>query len=117
MFDSSSAAAGAAASGPGPARDLSVARQPIFDRRLRVIGYELLFRRPRAETAGVVDHEAATSAVIVDGFMEVGLNDLVGTHRAYVNVSRDFLLSVRPLPLPPRRIVLELLEDQQVDDA
>jgi EAL and modified HD-GYP domain-containing signal transduction protein len=54
--------------------------------------------------------------VIVDGFMEVGLNELVGEHRAYVNVSRDFLLSVRPLPLPPKRVVLELLEDQQVDD-
>ena len=35
---------------------------------------------------------------------------------AYVNVSRDFLLSVRPLPLPARRVVLELLEQQLVDD-
>jgi EAL and modified HD-GYP domain-containing signal transduction protein len=34
-----------------------------------------------------------------------------------VNVSRDFLLSVRPPPLPARRVVLELLEDQIVDDA
>ncbi len=94
---------------------LSVARQPILDRRLRVIGYELLFRTPFAETAVIVDDQAATSRVIVESFTEIGLADLVGEHPAYINVSRDFLLSVRPLPLPPKRVVLELLEDQTVD--
>ena len=33
-----------------------------------------------------------------------------------MNVSREFLLSVRPPPLPARRVVLELLEDQIVDE-
>jgi len=107
---------GPRAPGTGAAqRALSVARQPILDRRLRVVGYELLFRTPLAEQAVVVDDQAATSSVIVDSFMEIGLGDLVGEHRAYINVSRAFLLSVRPLPLPPRRVVLELLEDQRVD--
>ncbi len=119
MLDKPSRARGAPTThGSGPStRDLSVARQPIFDRRLRLIGYELLFRQPFAQAADVVDDQAATSAVIVDGFMEVGLNDLVGEHRAYINVAREFLLSIRPFPLPPGRVVLELLEDQHVDDA
>ncbi len=59
--------------------------------------------------------EAATSNVIVNSFMEVGLDDLVGDTLAYINVSRAFLESVRPLPLPPNRVMLELLEDQVVD--
>ncbi|HME03137.1 MAG TPA: HDOD domain-containing protein [Solirubrobacteraceae bacterium] len=82
-----------------------------------MLGYELLFREPNSETAGVLDDRAATSTVILDGLFDVGLFDLVGENIVYVNVSRDFLLSVRPPPLPARRVVLELLEDQIVDDA
>lgn len=93
-----------------------VARQPILDRNAGLIGYELLFRAPFAQAAGVLDDREATAAVIVDGLLDVGLLDLVGEQPAYLNVSRDFLLSVRPLPLPARHVVLELLEDQLVDD-
>jgi len=107
---------GAAAASPGRAL-VAVARQPILDRDGSLLGYELLFRKPNSETAGVLDDRAATSTVILDGLFDVGLFDLVGDNIAYVNVSRDFLLSVRPPPLPTRRVVLELLEDQVVDDA
>jgi EAL and modified HD-GYP domain-containing signal transduction protein len=107
---------GAAAASAGHA-DVAVARQPILDRHGSLLGYELLFREPGSETAGVLDDRAATSTVILDGLFDVGLFDLVGDNVAYVNVSRDFLLSVRPPPLPAGRVVLELLEDQIVDDA
>jgi c-di-GMP phosphodiesterase len=96
-------------------RSVRVARQPILDGEARLIGYELLFREPPAETAEVLDNRAATATVIVDGLLDVGLFDIVGGALAYLNVSRDFLLSVRPLPLPPQRVVLEILEDQIVD--
>jgi len=96
---------------------VSVARQPILNRGGSLIGYELLFRELNSETAGVCDDRAATSTVILDGLFDVGLFDLVGDNLAYLNVSRDFLLSVGPPPLPARRVVLELLEDQIVDDA
>jgi len=104
---------------PGAAADVAVvrvARQPILDRYARLIGYELLFRAPQAETAGVLDDRQATATVIVDGLLDVGLFDLVGESLAYLNVSRDFLLTVRPLPLPAQHVVLELLEGQVVDD-
>lgn len=107
---------GAAAASAGRAV-VAVARQPILDRNRSLFGYELLFREPNSETAGVLDDRAATSTVILDGLFDIGLFDLVGDNVAYVNVSRDFLLSVRPPPLPARRVVLELLEDQVVDDA
>ena len=96
---------------------LAVARQPILGRDGGLLGYELLFRGQNSSSAEVLDDRAATATVILDGFFDVGLSDLVGENVAYVNVSRDFLLSLRPLPLPPRRVVLELLEDQVVDDA
>jgi EAL and modified HD-GYP domain-containing signal transduction protein len=95
--------------------DVLVARQPVLDARLNVAGYELLFRTAGATRAHVTEHERATSQVIVDAIGEIGLDRLVGGQRAYVNVSRDLLLAVRPLPLPADRVVLELLEGQRVD--
>jgi c-di-GMP-related signal transduction protein len=82
--------------------DVLVARQSVLDARLNVAGYELLFRTAGATRAHVTEHERATSQVIVDAIGEIGLDRLVGGQRAYVNVSRDLLLSqsVR-CPCPP----------------
>jgi EAL and modified HD-GYP domain-containing signal transduction protein len=96
--------------------DVHVARQPIFDGHLALWGYELLFRRPNESVANVGDPDAATATVVINAFTEIGLERLVGEHAAWLNVSRDFVISKLPLTLPPKRIVLELLEDQHVDD-
>jgi c-di-GMP phosphodiesterase len=93
-----------------------VARQPILDGDASLIGYELLFRAPEATSAEVLDDSEATATVILDGLIDVGLFDLVGERLAFLNVSRDFLLSVRPLPIPARQVVLELIEGQVIDE-
>jgi EAL and modified HD-GYP domain-containing signal transduction protein len=93
-----------------------VARQPIFDAGWDVIAYELLYR-PVAEGAGPVNPEAMTAGVLTTAFSDLGLDLLVGDRPAHINVTRDFMLSVRPLGLEPRRTVLELVEDQVVDNA
>ncbi len=49
-----------------------VARQPIFDRDLEVVGYELLFRDPPVTVANVSDHQAATTRVVLDTLTELG---------------------------------------------
>jgi EAL and modified HD-GYP domain-containing signal transduction protein len=116
-------AAGDAGSSPvaaepssGGSATVRVARQPILDGDASLIGYELLFRAPEATSAEVLDDRKATATVIIDGLLDVGLFDLVGERLAFLNVSRDFLLSVRPLPLPARQVVLELIEGQVVDE-
>lgn len=95
-----------------------VARQPILDRSERVVGFEILYRAtsPSMPTA-LEDPEAASSSVIVRTIADIGLQQLVGDRPAYINVTRDLLLQVRPLPLPPDRVVLELIEGQVVDRA
>lgn len=95
------------------ARAVAVARQPILDRAEAIRGYELLYRPAGAAT---LSPDGATSNVIVRALADIGLDALVGDHKAWVNVTREFLLEVRPLPLPPERTVLELLEGQAVDD-
>jgi EAL and modified HD-GYP domain-containing signal transduction protein len=97
--------------------DIFIARQPIFDRELVVTGYELLFRGANQNVAVISDHDEATSTVVINAFTEMGLEKVVGDRRAWLNVSRDFLLGGFARALPRARIVLELLEDQQVDDV
>jgi len=92
------------------------ARQPIFDDRLRVSAYELLFRRPNQTTAQFVDGDHATARVVVGAFVDVGLDRVFVDHPAFINCTRSLLSSDVLCTLPPGRVVLEVLEDIDYDD-
>lgn len=92
-----------------------VARQPIFDGRMRVHGYELLFRSGDSLHANVQDADRATAEVIANTFTVIGFRDLVEDGVAFINITRAFLTDGGDLPLPPDRAVLEILETEQVD--
>jgi c-di-GMP phosphodiesterase len=96
--------------------DVFVARQPIFDRASNVTGYELLFRRGPGGVAGVVDDEGATASVVLSSLTEIGLERIVGPRTAWINVSREFVLSGLLNAVPPTSIGFEILEDQLIDD-
>jgi c-di-GMP phosphodiesterase len=96
--------------------EVCVARQPIFDRRLEVVGYELLFRAGDATTAVVADAEGATATVVLNSFTELGLERVVGPRPAWINVSRDFVLHGFARSVPPDLVLLEILEDELIDD-
>jgi c-di-GMP phosphodiesterase len=96
--------------------DVFVARQPIFDRGLEVVGYELLFRDGPADRAVVTSADGATAAVVLNAFTEIGLQQIVGAKTAWVNVSREFVLEGLAGSLPPGLVLLEILEGQLIDD-
>ena len=93
--------------------EVFVARQPIFDRGMNVVGYELLFRGGPTREAFVVDPEGATASVVLNAFTEIGLERIVGSQPAWVNVSREFVSGGLAETVPPGLIVLEILEDQR----
>lgn len=92
-----------------------VGRQPIYDRDLNVYAYELLYRGGEHNQADFPDGDTATSQVILNTFLDIGLNQIVGHHPAFINMTRNFLVGTSPLPLPPERVVLEILEDIDID--
>lgn len=96
--------------------DIYIGRQPIYNHKLDLVGYELLFRNNNDNRAMILDSNAATSDVIVNSCLEIGLNKLVGNRLAYINITRDFLLRQDELLLPKENIVLEILEDIKCDD-
>jgi EAL and modified HD-GYP domain-containing signal transduction protein len=94
-----------------------VGRQAIFDRRLDVVGYELLYRDSEENRARFNDVTQASAQTMLNAFVEMGLDNLVGKVPAYVNMAADFLLGNYPIPLPPERTVIEVLENIPVTPA
>lgn len=93
-----------------------IGRQAIFDRNLQVFGYELLYRSADMDRAVFSDANLATSVVMSNTFLEIGLERLVGDKPAFLNLTRSFLLGEYPLPQRHDRLVLEVLEDITIDD-
>lgn len=94
-----------------------VARQPMFDLEHHVFAYELLCREPDGSARPVDDGVRATARVLSAALGDIGLQAIVGDKRAFVNVDREFLLARETLPFSPDQVGLELLEDQEIDDA
>ncbi len=96
--------------------DIFIGRQPIYDRRLGVYAYELLFRTADMNRAAITDGDKATSDVIINTFLEIGLDNIVSNRLAFINLTRSFFVSEHSISLPKDRVVLELLEDIEADD-
>lgn len=95
--------------------DVGVIRQPIADARRNVVGYELRF----GSNGRIVDSgrdAKATSALLVDAFGDIGLDQLAGPHPAWVSIARDFLVEFGPPPLRPDRAVLQIAAYPAHDD-
>lgn len=96
--------------------DVLVARQAIFDRDRRVHGYELLFRSSAEHNAfDGTDGALATKQVLANSLLVIGLDNLVGTKKAFVNFGRGPLLQGWHASLPKGNTVIELLETVEPD--
>lgn len=95
--------------------DTFVGRQPLFDRRLDVVGYEILLSEiPGPHQVG--DENRATSDAILNTFTDVDLEEILGGKRAMINLTRDLILEGIPTLLPPERVIIEVVETSSVDD-
>ncbi len=92
-----------------------LARQPIYDGELNIIGYELLFRGGNHQLAVFDDENAATSQVILNAFTALPVIDLLGGKPAYINYPRQLLDS--PPPMAKDALVVEILENIEIDSA
>jgi len=93
-----------------------VARQPIFDTKEQVFGYELLFRDGFENYCNAADPEAAARQTL-DSSLLVGLDILCDGRRAFINCTRDVLLKGHVTLLPSSQTVVEILENIAPDDA
>ena len=90
--------------------DIIIGRQQIY-------AYELLFRGADFDLHNNESATQATNQVITDTILELGLNSIVGSHKAFINFTTQNILDKTPLHLPRDRIVIEVLENVKISPS
>ena len=94
-----------------------LARQPILDRKENLCAFELLFRSGgKSAEAGVVDDTHATAQVMLNAFGDMGIANVLGAHKGFINLDAEFLHSDIIELLPRKQVVIELLETIVITD-
>jgi len=92
-----------------------LARQPIYNTKLEISAYELLFRSHySSEVADFACGDKATGQVLLNAFGEAGLETICGKHPAFINFTKNLILELPPFD--PDQYVIEILEDIEVDN-
>jgi c-di-GMP-related signal transduction protein len=94
-----------------------IARQPIFDRKNKVYGYELLFRKNNNNYFVPMDDDAATAELIYNSFFVFGIDNLTDGTKAFINCSKGLIDSDFLEVLPKDKIVVEILEREKASRA
>ncbi|KJF15507.1 EAL domain protein [Acidithrix ferrooxidans] len=94
-----------------------LARQPIFDRLLEVVGYELLFRgRLKGSPMASQDKgDLMTAQLMVDAFV-LGIERITGEALLFLNADHRIIAGEVPIVFPPDRTVLEIPRTILQDD-
>src|SRR5438132_5862190 len=91
-----------------------MSRQPIYASNMNEFGYELLYGseevQPQASTP------VQTKAEGLLNTFEIGLEELVGQHLAFINVDGDFIASNYCESLPEKWVALEVLSPMEPDE-
>ncbi len=87
-----------------------IARQPIFNKAKETIGYELLFRDGEANAFPKIDADEATSKLIMQHHLLMGVEKVTSNKLAFINFSEETLLHHFPTSIKPESMVIEVLE-------
>lgn len=96
--------------------EVFVARQPIFTKNEEVYAYELLYRNNNTNVFNNMDGDHATADVIINSFLNIGLDQLSSGKPCFVNFTENLLKNRVPSYFPPRDIVVEILETVKPTD-
>ncbi len=91
--------------------EILVARQPVFDRREQLYGYDLVLRRPGSGAPG----GPLPEQLVADTFLGIGIDQVAAGRRAFVTVDRDMLLGGAVRLLPADRVVLQINDEVGAD--
>lgn len=87
-----------------------LARQPIFNRKMVVCGYELLYRPRFSQPALIIDGDSASTQVLLNTFTDLSIHKVVGNKRAFINFTGPLMDA--HLPFDTAQLVIEVLESE-----
>ena len=91
--------------------EIFLGRQPIFDKKEKTYGYELLFRSGRSNAYDGKDAVSSTSYVLSAAFTTFDIEKVVHGKRAFINFPTPLLINGTPELFPKEILVIEVLED------
>lgn len=91
-----------------------VGRQPILDSEGRIYGYELLYRNSEQNSFPNIDPEQATIQLLVNTFLSIGIDQISGKSKSFINFSGELLIKDIFSRLKPEYVVIEILEDVEI---
>jgi len=86
-----------------------IARQAIQDRNSQTIGYELLFRDSPENNFPEIDHDIATSKLIIQNHIHGDIEAISMGKLAFINFTENCLVNKYPLMFDKNSIVIELV--------
>src|SRR3954453_9983150 len=95
---------------PDDDESVMIGRQPIFDEKSAVYGYELLFRSCSENRYVFADPRMASAHTMDRALSIFGLGSLVGTRKAFINFTLELIMEEMYAALPKDRCVIEVLE-------
>jgi len=87
-----------------------IARQAILDKNKELYSYELLFRDGEQNCFPDISPDEATSKILTDSHLDLGLEDITAGKLAFINFHQDTLLHRFPTSLDPKKVVIEVVE-------
>lgn len=93
-----------------------IARQPIFNRKLEVYGYELLFRSQGESAQFDGTSSIGATASVLGGLFESGIKCLVENKFAFINFDEHFINSDSVELVPPESLIIEMLENVKINN-
>ena len=91
-----------------------IARQPILNLDQETVAIELFFRDGESNSFPGIAPDKATSKIIVDNQLTLGIEEITGTLPAYINFHSGALINNFPAFLDPKKVVIEILEDVEI---
>ena len=91
--------------------DIFLARQAIYNRNCKVVGYELLFRNSEVNRFDVNVNADEAALKLISNCSAIGLNEITNNKRAYINFTKKLILNDTPKFLPKEKIIIEILEN------
>lgn len=87
-----------------------IARQPILNIKQETVAFELLFRDGENNSFPDINPDKATSKIILDNQLTLGIEEITNNLPAYMNFNADALVHSFPEFLDPKKIVIEISE-------
>lgn len=97
--------------------NIYLGRQPILDREQSIVGYELLFRSADTLHANIGNLANVDSFVISNVLSNFGIQEVLGKHKGFINVTGALLMSDLLEILPKEQTVIEILETVEISDS